>query len=319
MDGRTRNAPVPEKKPRIVAPKRNSASRWVSPGTGPYPCIVKKSIQTFAIAAAPLSVAALALNGSADTESHLAVHAAPSPPEPDPAPAPSRRAGGPYTGALFAEISHISRRLVHRPSARALPPRHSLAARIRTGVVASVSPGGHAFARLGPRTAFGSPRVLPVAKRHGRWLRVVADLPGKRSAWIRSSRAAVQLQARRFELVADRSRRTLTVIDRGRAVKRLDVAVGRSGSPTPLGRFAVTDRLSGGPYGGVYGCCVLALSGHQRHLPAGWTGGDTLAIHATGRPSPRQGGSAGCVVASNASLRYLMRRIPVGTLVTIRR
>jgi lipoprotein-anchoring transpeptidase ErfK/SrfK len=272
-----------------------------------------KPFPSFAIAAAPLSVAALALNGSADPEPPAAVRAAPPTPEPEPA-------GGPYTGALLDEITHIRHRLA-RPGRRAhvLPPRHSLAARIRTQVVAYRSPGGHAVARLGPRTPFGSPRVLPVTKRHGRWLRVVADLPGRRSAWIRWSRGAVELRARRFDLVADRSRRTLTVIDRGRGVKRLDVAVGRSGSPTPLGRFAVTDRLSGAPYGGAYGCCVLALSGHQRHLPAGWSGGDRLAIHATGRPTPGEGGSAGCVVASNSSLRYLMRRIPVGTLITIRR
>jgi L,D-transpeptidase-like protein len=295
--------------------RHDAAPTRVSPGTGPYPCIVKKPIPSFAIAAAPLSVAALALNGSGDPEPLAVALAPPAPPEPEPAPP-----RGPYTGALLAEFTHVRHRLAWpRRRARALPPRHSLAARIRTRVVASASPGGRAFARLAPRTAFGSPRVLPVAKRHGRWLRVVADLPGRRSGWIRWARPAVELQAHRFELVADRSRRTLTVIDRGRAVKRLDVAVGRSGSPTPLGRFAVTDRLSGTPYGGAYGCCVLALSGHQRHLPAGWTGGDRLAIHATGRPTPSAGGSAGCVVGSNSSLRYLMRRIPLGTLVTIRR
>jgi lipoprotein-anchoring transpeptidase ErfK/SrfK len=193
-----------------------------------------------------------------------------------------------------------------------------VAASVRAPVTAYGAPGGEAVTRLGSRTAFGSPRVMPVASRRGRWLRVLADVPGRRSAWIRRT-PAIALKERPVRLVADRSRRTLTVVRRGRPVRRLPVAMGRPDSPTPVGRFAVTDRLSGKPYGGAYGCCVLALSGRQHRLPPGWTGGDRLAIHATESPHPTEGGSAGCVVASDDSLRYLMRRVPVGTEVTIKR
>lgn len=283
----------------------------------PYPWIVKKPWQHFAVAAAPLSVAALALNGSADTEPGPDAAARAPVPEPDPVREDS--AVRPYTGTLLADLNHIGRRLARRVREPALPPRHSLAARIDTATMTYDAPRGRALGPLAPRTEFGSERVVPVATRRGRWLRVVADVPGRRSAWIRWARAKVHLEALRYELVADRSRRTLTLIDRGRAVKRLDVAVGRAESPTPVGRFAVTDRLSGTPYGGAYGCCVLALSGHQTRLPPGWSGGDRLAIHATNRPAPTEGGSAGCVVASDSALRYLMRRVPVGTMVTVRR
>ena len=62
------------------------------------------------------------------------------------------------------------------------------------------------------------------------------------------------------------------------------VGVGRPGSPTPKGRFSITDKLSGRAYGGTYGCCILALSGRQPKPPPGRTGGDRLAIHGTNDP-----------------------------------
>ncbi|MEA2457341.1 MAG: hypothetical protein QOC95_313 [Thermoleophilaceae bacterium] len=76
---------------------------------------------------------------------------------------------------------------------------------------------------------------------------------------------------------------------------------------------------SGRAYGGAYGCCVLALSGHQRHLPGGWTGGDRLAIHATAPGRDPRSGSAGCVVGTDSEIAWLTRRVPLGTLVTVRR
>jgi lipoprotein-anchoring transpeptidase ErfK/SrfK len=106
----------------------------------------------------------------------------------------------------------------------------------------------------------------------------------------------------------------------GRVVHEATVAIGRSGSSTPTGRFAITDKIAGSRYGPYYGCCILALSGKQPNLPPGWTGGDRLAIHGTddlgsiGQPS-----SAGCLRARDEDLRPLMRRVPLGTPVFIRR
>lgn len=102
-------------------------------------------------------------------------------------------------------------------------------------------------------------------------------------------------------------------------IRHVGVGIGRLGSPTPLGRFAVTDKLDGRAYGGVYGCCILALSAIQPHLPAGWRGGNRIAIHGT--PSRGDLGaavSAGCIEASDHDLRFLMRGVPLGTRVFIR-
>ena len=81
----------------------------------------------------------------------------------------------------------------------------------------------------------------------------------------------------------------------------------------------MTDKLSGSRYGPYYGCCIVALSGHQPHLPAGWPGGDRLAIHGTDSPGAiGTAASAGCLRAADGDLRVLMRRVPLGTPVFIR-
>jgi hypothetical protein len=246
-----------------------------------------------------VNAAALAISGSTRVEDAVA---------------PAR----PYAGALLTDLTGVGRHTA-RPAYRPPPPdRSHFAATLGGSAIAYDAPAGRPLARLSSRTEYGSPRVMPVLARRGRWLRVVAAVAGRNAGWVLRS-PGMTLRRLRFELVADRSSRTLTVLDHGRVAKRIDVAVGRPDSPTPLGRLAVTDRLSGAPYAGAYGCCVLALSGHQARLPSGWTGGDRLAIHSTDRPDPTSGGSAGCLVASDAGLRYLMRRVRVGTLVTIRR
>ena len=101
-------------------------------------------------------------------------------------------------------------------------------------------------------------------------------------------------------------------------MRRFPVAVGRPGTPTPTGRFAVTDKLHPDSAGSPYGCCALALSGHQTKLLPGWPGGDRLAIHATddessiGNPV-----SLGCMRAESRQARWLINTIPLGAPVFI--
>ena len=184
------------------------------------------------------------------------------------------------------------------------------------GVHVFSRPGGRALGLLTMRTDWGSRRVMPVVAHRGPWLRVVADVGGRQTGWVRASGTNLSLRPRRYSLVARRARGTLTLFEGGHEVRTIAAAFGRPGSPTPLGRFAITDRLSGAGFRGAYGCCILALSGRQPHLPSGWRGGDRLAIHATDSPTPAP--SVGCIVATDADLRYLMRRAPLGTPVTIR-
>jgi len=144
------------------------------------------------------------------------------------------------------------------------------------------------------------------------------ERPNGRLAWIDGRDGGLGRSSTSFSLHADLSRRTLELRRGARVVKRMSVSVGRPGSSTPTGRFAVTDKLDGSAYSGYFGCCILAMSGTQPNLPAGWPGGNRLAIHGTSSPQTiGQAGSAGCLRAGEEPLRDLMRRVPVGTPVFV--
>jgi lipoprotein-anchoring transpeptidase ErfK/SrfK len=101
-----------------------------------------------------------------------------------------------------------------------------------------------------------------------------------------------------------------------RLLDRFPVTVGSRTSPTPLGDYFVTDGLVGRGLGPWYGCCVLALSGHQNNLPSGWIGGNRIAIHGT--PGSVGGAeSHGCLRASDQDMISLFARVPLGTPVFI--
>jgi hypothetical protein len=206
-----------------------------------------------------------------------------------------------------------------QPAAPAQParPRGRLLAFAATGLAYSARPGAPAVGQIAATTEFGSHQVLSVAARRGAWLGVVASaLPNGQLAWVK--REDVTLRRTRWSLRADLSEHTLTLLRYGRAVRRINVAIGRAGSETPTGRFAVTDKIAGSSYGPYYGCCILALSGHQPNTPPGWTGGNRIAIHGTDAPSTiGTAASAGCLRAADADLQVLMERVPVGTPVSI--
>jgi L,D-transpeptidase catalytic domain len=206
------------------------------------------------------------------------------------------------------------------PLAPMSEPAGHLVARVPEGktVVVRNRPAGRVVARLPARTEFGSPQTLAVLERTDGWLGVSTTmLPNERLGWIDPWSERLRYRRTRLELRADLSRRELSVVAGARLVRRMRVTVGGPASPTPTGRFAVTDKLRGADYGSYYGCCILVISGRQTNLPPGWQGGDLLAIH--GGPSWAIGSklSAGCLHAREPALRWLMRRVPLGTPITI--
>ncbi len=180
-------------------------------------------------------------------------------------------------------------------------------------VALRAEPWGRITARVGARTAFGSPTRLAVVQDRGGWVAVVSDALGNGvQGYARA--ADVRLARKPYVLEVDLSGRVLIVHRWGLAVRRVPVAIGAASSPTPIGRFSVTDELSDF-YPSVYGCCVLALSAHQTDLPPGWSGGDRVAIHGGGGIGGAV--SNGCLHAGETDLRYLMAAVPLGTLVVI--
>ena len=71
--------------------------------------------------------------------------------------------------------------------------------------------------------------------------------------------------------------------------------------------------------GTTYGCCAVALSGHQPNIPQGWDGGDRIAIHGTpATESIGQAASLGCLRAHDRDVKALIRALPLGAPVFVR-
>ena len=197
-------------------------------------------------------------------------------------------------------------------------PHLIVSVRPGTSLALRSRPFGPVVRRVGSSTEFGSPRALAVLRtQRGRWLAVTQPELGNRLGWVDARSAGLRYTRTALRLDVDLSSRTL-VLFRGRSVvRRMLVGVGRAGSETPTGQYAVTDKLPGPAYSAY--CCILALSATQPNLPSGWTGGNRIAIHGT--PSASDFGravSAGCLHARDWDLRYLMRGLPLGTPVVIR-
>jgi lipoprotein-anchoring transpeptidase ErfK/SrfK len=238
--------------------------------------------------------------------------------------APFAIADGPRTKKAQARKSFGATPVEPRPAARRAP---GYAASKRKGQPVAVltrrtalraSPEGRALAKLPRKTEWGTPTVLAAVGKRGGWLRVMAtQLPNGRTGWIPARAAGVVPS--RWKIEADLSRRLVTVRRDGHAVRRFRVAVGRPSTPTPTGRFAITDKLHFTDHSRAYGWGAIALTGHQTHIEPGWTGGDRLAIHGTSEPaSIGYAASFGCLRASDTDVRWLVHHAYLGSIVEIR-
>ncbi len=183
---------------------------------------------------------------------------------------------------------------------------------IRTG------PGGGRVVRtVGRRTRFGSITAFDVVRREGNWAGVPNPyLPNGQLGWVRLDDRELRAGWTRLSIVVDVSERRAELRTPKRVLRSFVVSVGMPGSETPTGRFSVTDTFRG-DLGPAYGCCAVATTANQPHLPSGWLGGTRIAIH--GSPGPfGVANSHGCVRAADADVNALVNKVPLGTPVFIR-
>ena len=154
--------------------------------------------------------------------------------------------------------------------------------------------------------------------RRGTWGRV--ELPyvwPRRDGWI--PLAGLRREQTFAHVDVDLSEHRLVLYKGDRKLFSVPAAIGASWSPTPPGHYVVTDRVPFAP-GSSLGSFAFGISGIQPHLPAGWTGGNQLAIHGTNNPSSiGTSASAGCVRVSEWALAHLKPYLRLGTPVVIHR
>lgn len=198
-----------------------------------------------------------------------------------------------------------------------------------------------------PATALGAPRVGAVAKmrlvgatawsgttqrlmvtgthvdgRGREWVRVQLPVrPNQSNGWVRADHLRLSTTRVRIE-VHLRSRR-LQIWSGARRVADFPAGVGRPGTPTPVGRFAIQDPLPTLPgWRSVYGRWTLTLTAHSNALRR-FMGGDALvAIHGAGSGRTWRVGTAssfGCVILAEPALALAARYAMAGTPVIIDR
>jgi lipoprotein-anchoring transpeptidase ErfK/SrfK len=232
-----------------------------------------------------------------------------------PAGAPPQRIG-PVTSPPEWEpkplaVQHVERRPRTQSALLAtIPHALPITARPGGGSVVGQMPAGSPF--------YGIPHVAWILDRsgNGRFGKVAVPYSaGRATGWIRI--AGLKLSHTSFAVRADLSRHLITVTRRDKVIMRFPAATGAPGSPTPPGRYFVTDRVPFSPDGPL-GAFAFGISGIQPRLPAGWSGGDQLAIHGTNDPSSiGRSVSAGCLRVSRAALERLKPLLTLGTPVII--
>jgi L,D-transpeptidase catalytic domain len=168
------------------------------------------------------------------------------------------------------------------------------------------------YGTVADTSQFGQPVWVPVVRHRGEHGRLLVPL-GKHGRVVPADLAGMPLQWRRVRVVVDLSADRMVVRDGRRTLGAFEVGKGAPATPTPTGRFFVTDRLRFGQ-GSPYAPFAVGLSAHVAQLPASWLGGDQVAIHYGGMGAV----SHGCIHAGLDAIRLLQRRVGLGTIVVIR-
>lgn len=211
-----------------------------------------------------------------------------------------------------------------------VPAGTSLSARVvvPTTALAAPRPGARAKLRLGATTRWsGMAQRLMVTGEHrdrrgGRWVRVQLPVrPNGTAGWVRAEDVRVVATRIRFEVHVGARR---FEIWRGtRRIASWPAGVGRPGTPTPIGRFAIQDPVRTLPeWRGVYGGYTLVLTAHSPTLTSFMGAPPRVAIHGAGSGRSWRVGQAssfGCVILSEPSLAMAARYARPGTPVIVHR
>jgi len=257
---------------------------------------------------APLAGVCLAILGGFGSVAHAA----------DPAPE-----GPVSTGSdLGVHISSLPERRVPGPSEFG----GTYTARILIGTAVRRRPGHGAtkwYAGITTKWSGSAQHLMVLTSREVKgkmWLKVRLPIrPNRAAGWIPRDRVRLTLSKRYIQI--DRSRRLLRVFSRGRVVSRFKVVVGANATPTPVGLFALYDRVPQSDPNGFIGPWAMPLTAHSEPLRRYDGGPGLVALHGRDGASLLDPlGSArshGCVRMNNSRIRHLTG-YDLGTAVRIK-
>ncbi len=159
--------------------------------------------------------------------------------------------------------------------------------------------------------------VFTVLEEQGPWLHVrVSSRPNGMTAWVR--RADVALREVPNWVQVEIGARRLTVFHGDTPLLSTTVAVGKAGTPTPVGSFFVDGIVPLDPPHPAYGAGQVSVSGFSETLESFGGGVGQIALHGTQATALLgQETSNGCVRLDNDAIQQVMLLAPTGTPVEI--
>ncbi len=208
-----------------------------------------------------------------------------------------------------------------RPATATAHAPHSFLLVKAAGVAVHRWPAGPASSTIPSTTQLGTPTWVWALSTtpNGSWARVILPgLPNNHTGWIHLTGLVIRHTT--WWVRATLHTHRLVLLNGNRMVAAFPIGIGAPDSPTPTGRYNVTDLVATGDPSGPFGWYAFGLSGHQPNLPPGWSGGTQLAIHGTNNPgSIGSNQSAGCLHLSSYALGVLKAHLILGTPVVITR
>lgn len=204
---------------------------------------------------------------------------------------------------------------------RAVAPDTALIARAKgNSIVIYRRPGSKRIGRLQRRVFNRQPIPLTFLV-HGQrkgWARVqLPTRPNLALAWVR--RRDIRYSTTPYRVIVALKSHRIELLSRGKVMWRSKVAVGRSVSPTPLGRYFITDVIRPPDPSGFYGTYSIGLAAHSKVITNFGGGNGQIGIHGTNQPAAiGTDVSHGCIRVTNADVTRLARLVPLGTPVDIR-
>jgi lipoprotein-anchoring transpeptidase ErfK/SrfK len=177
---------------------------------------------------------------------------------------------------------------------------------------------GKVVTTLTAQTEYLQPRTLLVTDTQPGWLHALLPMrPNGATGWVKET--DVTIGSTPFEIKISLSQHHLWLTNAGEPVLDAPVAIGKAETPTPLGRFYVTDPvdLQSRP-NGAYGAFALGLSGYSEVLKEFEGGPGQIAIHGGAWESMLGTDvSNGCIRMLNDNILVIAQTVPLGTPVVI--
>ena len=202
------------------------------------------------------------------------------------------------------------------PDAVDAPASTTIAAVRGADVAVSAEPGGTVTTTLENPQASGAPLVFRVVDQRDGWVQVqLAQRPNGSTGWVPDS--AVSLSTTSYAIVVTESDNTLDLYRGGKVVDSYPVATGTGGTPTPTGRFALTELLA--PTNSGYGPYAYGTTAFSDVLNNFGGGPGQIGLHGTeDASSVGRAASHGCIRMHNDDITTLAKTLPLGTPFQVR-